>query len=685
MEDIHMSLKVWLCDLCYTQQLISSDVIPAQIGGIATYCESHMTPPPKFRLFKYPEELIKAFHTEQPHVIGFSNYLWNLELSYGFANTIKKKFPNIVVVMGGPNFPLSQEHQKSFLQSRPAIDYYIEKEGELAFYNLLQSLIHHEFDIDLVKKIKLGNVRGITKDGEFCAGSVLGRISDLSEIPSPYLMGKLDDFFDGKLTPILHTTRGCPFTCTYCVESTIYYAKKFRKPDNTLKAEIDFIGQKMKGVRDTGGRNDLHIADSNFGMYKEDIQTAYWIADAQRKYDWPEYIVCSTGKNKHDRIMKVSSIVNGKIRVSGSVQSTDKEILKNIKRANIDMKQLFRLADEANKVGAESHSEVILGLPEDTVQRHLNSIGELIDAGFTNIRMYQLILLMGTPLYSQYREKKFACGTHFRIVPFDYGDYAFDDDTNIVSAAIEEVVTSLDGLSYENYLQCRTFNLMVDTFYNQGVFQGIIKLLKQLNISRYAWIKKIWESEKLTKISEIIDQFIQETKDELWDSYDELMRYTSEPDTIKKYLSGELGAKLIFKYKSILTQEYLYELAEITRHTVLQLIDEVLKSDSKIEPLIDDILSYEILRKINLFKGDYEPKYCMLDYDVKSFLESKEDIPISKLVFTKSKKCKFFLNQNQIDIIERNLNTYGRDLTAMTKIVSFVHIESVYRHVEFVG
>ncbi len=239
-----MSIKVWLCDLCYTQQLISSDVIPAAIGEIATYCESHIPPSPEIRLFKYPEKLIEAFRIEQPQVIGFSNYLWNLELTYGFANTIKTKFPHIVVVVGGPNFPLLQEHQESFLRSRPAIDFYIEKEGELAFSNLIQMLIKHEVDLDRVKKMKLGNVRAITEDGEFCSGTILERISDLSEIPSPYLTGKLNDFFDGKLMPVLHTTRGCPFTCTYCVESNPYYSRKYRKPNDTLKAEIDFIGKK---------------------------------------------------------------------------------------------------------------------------------------------------------------------------------------------------------------------------------------------------------------------------------------------------------------------------------------------------------------------------------------------------------------------------------------------------------
>jgi len=679
------TIKIWLCDLSYTQQLISSDAMPAAIGEIATYCESHITPSPIIRLFKYPEKLIKALGTEQPQVIGFSNYMWNLELSYGFANTIKTKFPQIVVVMGGPNFPLLQEHQESFLRLRPAIDYYIEKEGELAFCNLIQILIKHEFDIEHVKGMGLGNVRAITEDGKLCTGPVLERLSDLSEIPSPYLSGNLNDFFDGKLMPILHTTRGCPFSCTYCVESNQYYTRKYRKPNDTLKSEIDFIGGKMKEVRDAGGRNDLIIADSNYGMYKEDVQTAYWIAEAQKKYNWPEYIICSTGKNQQARIIEVSRIVNGRIRVSGSVQSTNQEILANVKRKNVNTKQMFQLANEANKIGAESHSEVILGLPGDSYKRHINSIGELIDAGFTNIRMYQLILLMGTELYSQAREKMFGIGSHFRIVPFDYGDYAFDNDTRIITAEIEEVATSLDSLSYEEYLQCRKFNLMVDTFYNQGVFQVILALLKHLDVSRFDWIKTILKSESLDSISEIIDQFVQETNDELWDSYDELKRFTSKPETIKKYLSGDLGSKLIFKYKSILTNEYLGELSEITRRTSLQLIAETGKIDTHIEPLINDILSYEVLRKSNLFKGEYEPKYCFLDYDIEKFIKSKGKAPLSELAFSKPRKCRFFLKQNQIDTIERTLNTYGRDLAAMTKIVSFVHIESHYRHFEYVA
>lgn len=682
-----MSIKIWLCDLTYTQQVVSSEVMPAAVGELATYCMAHMSPSPSFRIFKYPEKLIAALRTEQPQIIGFSNYVWNSQLSYEFAKVIKAKFPETIVVMGGPNFPLGQEQQKEFLQSRPAIDFFVEKEAEVAFCNLVMSLIEHNFDIERVKKEKLGSVRAVTKEAEFCAGPILGRVVDFSELPSPYLSGLMDEFFDGKLMPIIQTTRGCPFACTFCVEANDYYTKRHRKKSDTLKAEIDYIGQRMKAARNAGGRNDLHIADSNYGMYKEDIETSHFIADSQEKYGWPDYIVCSTGKNQHERVMEASRIVNGRIRVSGSVQSTNPDVLELIKRKNVSVEQMFRLADDANKIGAESHSEVILGLPGDSAERHINSIAHLIDAGFTNIRMYQLILLMGTPLFDQAHDQKseLGVGTHYRVIPFDYGDYEFDENTRIVTAEIEEIVTSVKDLSYEEYFRCRGFGLIVDTFYNQGVFQALLKLLKDLDISRFSWIKKVWETVERSSISSIIDEFIAEAKNELWDSYDDLKEFTSNPENIAKFISGELGSKLIFKYKSILTNEKLSELADIARDSVIEVIRKAGKLDDQVETLVNAILSYEVLRKINLFKGDYEPKHMTLAYDVERFMKSNEKIPVADLAFSEPREYRFYLKDNQIDAIERALNTYGRDLAAMTKIVSFIHVESFYRQSERLG
>ena len=67
------------------------------------------------------------------------------------------------------------------------------------------------------------------------------RIKDLDEIPSPYLNGMMDKFFDGKLTPFLETNRGCPFTCSFCHTGSDYFHKLKLKVSIVTKSKIFFI------------------------------------------------------------------------------------------------------------------------------------------------------------------------------------------------------------------------------------------------------------------------------------------------------------------------------------------------------------------------------------------------------------------------------------------------------------
>ena len=221
----------------------------------------------------------------------------------------KKKSPKTVVVFGGPNYPVVEKEQISLLKSKNLIDFYIVKEGEIPFVNLVKELVSNNFDIEKVKKLKLQSVHSILQNGEAILTEPAERIKHLSEIPSPYLDGRLDEFFDGKLMPLIQTNRGCPFTCTFCVEGVGYYNKINKYCHDKISKELDYIGKKMKSIREKGGRNDLFIADSNFGMYKEDIEVAKELAKTQKNYGWPNYINVATGKNVKHRILETSKII----------------------------------------------------------------------------------------------------------------------------------------------------------------------------------------------------------------------------------------------------------------------------------------------------------------------------------------------------------------------------------------
>ena len=87
---------IWLADLTYTQQTVAADTMPNAIGCLATYLEKHILLSEQVKLFKYPEKLVSELETGKvPRIIGFSNFVWNLNLSYGFAKKIKKKYLNL--------------------------------------------------------------------------------------------------------------------------------------------------------------------------------------------------------------------------------------------------------------------------------------------------------------------------------------------------------------------------------------------------------------------------------------------------------------------------------------------------------------------------------------------------------------------------------------------------------------
>ena len=134
-------IKIWLVDPTYTQQQISSESMPSAVGGIATFTEKNVKLNNPIRVFKYPEKLSMALEKEIPDVIGFSNYMWNSELSLALARRIKEYAADTIIVMGGPNYPVVESEQEKFLRDHPEIDFHVKGEGELAFANLIAELI----------------------------------------------------------------------------------------------------------------------------------------------------------------------------------------------------------------------------------------------------------------------------------------------------------------------------------------------------------------------------------------------------------------------------------------------------------------------------------------------------------------------------------------------------------------
>ena len=76
---------------------------------------------------------------------------------------------------------------------------------------------------------------------------LLPKTSALDQIPSPYLMGSMDKFFDNEeLAPMIETVRGCPYACTFCCWGDPSVNKLRQFSVDRVKAEIDYIAEKSQ-------------------------------------------------------------------------------------------------------------------------------------------------------------------------------------------------------------------------------------------------------------------------------------------------------------------------------------------------------------------------------------------------------------------------------------------------------
>ena len=74
---------------------------------------------------------------ENPYVMGFSCYIWNIEQTLVLISDLKKVLPNVKVILGGPEVSYDAEN---LMDKHLQIDYIVIGEGEEPLLKLLQAL-----------------------------------------------------------------------------------------------------------------------------------------------------------------------------------------------------------------------------------------------------------------------------------------------------------------------------------------------------------------------------------------------------------------------------------------------------------------------------------------------------------------------------------------------------------------
>lgn len=670
---------IYFADLTHTAQGIHAKCMPLGIALVASYIKNEFKNCFDVGLFKLPRDLESAVIEKCPDILCMSNYAWNLRLAATFAKLVKRINPQLIVIFGGPNFSYKEKERQDFLKEYDCIDFYIFGEGEMALANLLREIINHDFDVVNIKKAKakMINCSYLTVGKNEVISGEWTRVIELDRFPCPYTEGLMDKFFDLPLIPLYETTRGCPFSCTFCTDGITEKNKIFRKSHENIQNSISYIS---KNIRHS---DNLFIADLNFGMYDEDIDTAEIIAQLKKITGFPLSVGTALGKSRPEKIMQAVKILDGSLHIGLSFQSTDPDVLENIKRRNIQTSKLMEAAEAIGLRDFVNFTEVILALPGDSLAKHYNTLREGVDLGLTIIRMYQLMLLVGSTMNSAESREMHGLQTRWRVMPNCAGVYQFFG-TEVRIAEIEEIVVANNTLTFDDYVECRTMDFVVEVFVNNCWYVELFELLRFYGLKVFDFLIFIKENRGCfpDRMAEIFDSFEQDTCKDLFDDKKTLEAYILCDGVLEKHISGELGNNEILDHKALCylnfkeTTKFIFEMSRrflgISRY-----------ADNVLLHYLADLERFILCRKDNVINGkDALTEEFNFDFERISKANFRVDPHSLEIV---NKKYIFFHDERQSSEIKKASKIYGASVSGLGRFIQISKMNRMFRHFEDVS
>ena len=403
---------------------------------------------------------------KEPAVAAFSTYIWNYNYNRTLAKKIKEKYPECVIIFGGHHVPPGGK----MLEENSFIDYLLHGEGEIIFRRLLRSVLGLEKAED-IPGISMRTENGIITNPEM--------ISSECNFPSPYLEGYFDKIIkenpDRDFMALIETSRGCPNSCAYCDWSNM--KSKIRKfPLERIYGEIEWMAEnKVKG---------LGSADSNFGMFQRDIEITEKIVEARLRAGFPQGFQTSYAKNSNETVFRIGMMLEKSRMNKGitlSFQSMSDEVLRNIGRQNISIESYAELMRLYNEAGIATYTELILGLPGETVSSLIDGIDRLLVLGQHNsIYIHNCEWLpcsiMGRPDYV----KEFGIKTSH--IPLNQPHREGGEDE---IPEFSDIVTSTYSMTGEDWKRMNLFSFTVQAFHHMGLLQFFALYLYNEGICSY--------------------------------------------------------------------------------------------------------------------------------------------------------------------------------------------------------
>lgn len=211
-----------------------------------------MPAPYKFNSYKNIEEIYNEVAAADIYLL--SSYVWNYDICDSLTQHIKKINPNAICVLGGPHIGTNDP---AMLNNRNFYDFILKstKPGEIFISDLIDSYVKNDGSPDYTELT--WELRSDKTCEQFMPDySIYEEHTDyLTETREYARVHNMEPFC------ILETTRGCPYSCSFCEWGGGIGSKVYKKPFDIVQKDI--LALKKAGFR------DIYLTDANFGMFFE--------------------------------------------------------------------------------------------------------------------------------------------------------------------------------------------------------------------------------------------------------------------------------------------------------------------------------------------------------------------------------------------------------------------------------
>lgn len=318
--------------------------------------------------------------TKNPDVIGFSCYIWNIEETIPIINMLKKINPNLTIVLGGPEVSYDTDY---WMKRIPEVDVIVIGEGEATFKDLLHALQENR---------NFSDVNGIAyrENGEIKFTYPREKMN-LNDIPSPFRFEEdLPNL--AKRVTYVETSRGCPFSCQFCLSSIEVGVRYFNI--DRMKDEILFLMNH--------GAKTIKFVDRTFNIRKSYAMEMFqFLIDHHREGCVFQFEITADIMRPEVLEFLNEHAPPGLFRFEIGVQSTNDETNKLIKRRQ-NFEKLARtvtMVKEGKKI--VQHLDLIAGLPEEDYQSFRKTFNDVFAMRPEELQLGFLKLLRGTGLRIQ--------------------------------------------------------------------------------------------------------------------------------------------------------------------------------------------------------------------------------------------------------------------------------------------